>query len=137
MSASLTEAEYRAMGPVIRTILWIKEVVNEIGINLITPILFVDNESALRLAHHPKQDKNMRHLNVQEYFTRDRVVNGNIKVEWIGIHDQIADIMTKALGYTLFSKHRKALGVTVKENSKVFSNSGRVLDVMRLDVRGT
>lgn len=62
------------------------------------PVLFVDNEAEVRLAHNPEFHKRTKHIHIRHFYVRELVVECEIAVERISsTMKQVADILTKAL----------------------------------------
>lgn len=71
----------------------------------------VDNQSAIALSKHPVHHDLSKHIDVKYHFISECVVEGRADVKHIGTADQLADLLTKALGRTKFVEMRKMLGV--------------------------
>lgn len=85
---------------------------NEMGIDCSDPtVIFEDNQSCIKVAEEPREHKRMKHIDVKYNFIRDAITNKEVDVKYIPSNDQIADIMTKSLGKTLFEKHRNNLSL--------------------------
>jgi hypothetical protein len=74
-------------------------------------ILYQDNRSAMLLAKNGKasSSKRTKHINIQFFFITNRIVKGDLKIEWCPTGDMIGDYMTKLLQGALFHKFRKML----------------------------
>jgi hypothetical protein len=64
------------------------------------PTLWCDNVSVLALASNPVFHARTKHIEVDYYFIREKVLNGDILTKFISIVDQLADIFTKGLSST-------------------------------------
>lgn len=84
----------------------------ELNVSFPKPIVYVDNKSAIQIAKYPKQDKNSKHIDVRHHFVRDYIEKDMIGIEWKSGKEMIADMFTKPLGKTLFTKYRDEIGVT-------------------------
>jgi hypothetical protein len=70
----------------------------ELGVNLsIPPVLWCDNIGALALASNPVFHARTKHIEVDYHFVREKVLNRDILIKFINIHDQVADVFTKGL----------------------------------------
>jgi hypothetical protein len=72
--------------------------------------LRVDNKSALALAKNPVFHDRSKHIRIKYHFIRDCVEEGS-KTEFIPTVDQLADILTKALGKTKLEEMRSRIGI--------------------------
>ncbi|KAF7826431.1 Retrovirus-related Pol polyprotein from transposon TNT 1-94 [Senna tora] len=75
-------------------------------------ILFVDNKSAISMAHNPVLRG--KHINIKFHAVREAEKNGEVKIQHCTTNDQLADIFTKPLPRRKFNVLRVALGVSSK-----------------------
>lgn len=112
VSLSSTEAEYIALCDGACEAIWLRNLIAEMGIVCNEPIvIYEDNQSCIKVAEEPREHKRMKHIDVKYNFIREAITNKYICVKYIQSTDQLADIMTKALGKTLFEKHRNGLNL--------------------------
>lgn len=129
VSSSSTEAEYKALSDGAREGVWIKRLMREIGIDqdqvklkctdsqIISDmsesklVVNCDNQSAIKLAHNPVFHARTKHIEIQHHFIRERILDGEIDVQYIPTGNQTADILTKPLPKPAFELHRVALGI--------------------------
>jgi hypothetical protein len=98
VSRSSTEAEYRSLATGAAELAWLRQVICDLGLYLASaPIMWCDNTSALALASNPVFHGRTKHIEVDYHFVRERVVRGDICLQFISTDDQVADIFTKAL----------------------------------------
>jgi hypothetical protein len=98
VSRSSTEAEYRSLATGAAELSWLRQVLCDLGLYLASaPVIWCDNTSALALASNPVFHGRTKHIEVDYHFVREKVVRGDISVQFISTDDQIADIFTKAL----------------------------------------
>ncbi|GKB97477.1 retrovirus-related pol polyprotein from transposon TNT 1-94 [Tanacetum coccineum] len=71
---------------------------NELGIrSSSTPILWCDNLGATYLSANPIFHARTKYVEIDYHFVREKVAQGDLRVQHISTHDQIADIFTKPL----------------------------------------
>jgi hypothetical protein len=70
--------------------------------------LYEDNTVAYELAKAPKMRPCTKHITKYHHF-RDHVTNGTIRINLIGMKDQIVDIFTKALDKPSFLYLRRLI----------------------------
>jgi hypothetical protein len=118
IALSVTEAEYIALSTAAREILPILSLAKEaanIGVIPKTqaPILrckiFEDNNGAVEMANVPKMRPRTKHLNIKYHFFRQFVQQGILSVRHIAGEEQLADVLTKALEFTTFARHRREI----------------------------
>ncbi|KAK9055092.1 hypothetical protein SSX86_026172 [Deinandra increscens subsp. villosa] len=99
VSRSSAEAEYRAMATTVSEILWMRWLLQSLGViqNKATP-LHCDNEAARHIANNPVFHERTKHVEMDCYFVRERVESQEIQPIRINTKLQIADLFTKGLG---------------------------------------
>jgi len=87
------------MATTVSEVLWVRWLLTvlDIRIKKSTP-LFCDNESARHIAHNPVFHERTKHVEMDCYFVRERVESKEVAPMWIDTRDQLADLLTKALG---------------------------------------
>ena len=78
--------------------------------NTIPPIL-TDNEAAIKLVENPEFHKKTKHIPLAYFYTRESVREKEIRIFYVKLEDNIADIFTKELGPQLFNKFRPLLSL--------------------------
>jgi hypothetical protein len=68
--------------------------------------LLVDNKSAM-LSKNPVHHDRSKHIDTRYHFIRDCVEKGEVEIDHVGTTDQLADILTKALGRVRFTELRQ------------------------------
>lgn len=111
VSLSSTEAEYVALCNAACEGIWLKELLEELGVTVETVKIFEDNQACIKIAEEPREHKRMKHIDIKYNFIRDAVQLGKVKVKFLPSKKQIADIMTKALPKFQFIELRKKLGL--------------------------
>ena len=75
-----------------------------------TPI-FCDNTSTISLSKNHVFHKKRKHIDTRFHFIHELVNNGDIALQFCGSQDQLADILTKPLGKSVFDFQRQHLGI--------------------------
>jgi hypothetical protein len=103
---SSTEAEFTAAVDAGKYILYVRSILEEIGIaQTAATTLYEDNRGALLMANAQQPTKNTRHIEVRLFALQDWVEMDLIKLYQISTHDNYSDGMTKALARTLYNRH--------------------------------
>ncbi|GJZ74386.1 uncharacterized mitochondrial protein-like protein [Tanacetum coccineum] len=85
--------------PVSCEILWMRWLLGELDMAPVGPTaLFCDNQAARHIANNPVFHERTKHVEMDCYFVRERVDSMEICPMPIATKDQIADVLTKALG---------------------------------------
>jgi transposase InsO family protein len=105
VALSSTEAEYMAASAAAREAIWLRTLLEELKYpQQRATIVHCDNQGAIALTHNPVHHQRTKHIDVRHHFIREMYESGQVDVKYIPTHDQVADIMTKAL---LADKHYK------------------------------
>lgn len=97
VALSTTEAEYIVVSEALKEAMWLKEMIEEMGIHQEGFKVHCDNQSAIHLIKHQVFHERSKHIDVKLHFVRDIINKGLVKVVKISIEDNPADMLTKAL----------------------------------------
>jgi hypothetical protein len=117
VALSSAKAEYIAATEAVKEALWLKRFLNDVDLpNLhINPVpIWVDNMSAIELAHNPEHHNRTKHIDARHYFIRDAVEAGEVNIKWISTEHNVAYVLIKALGRFPFECHRTRMGLWVR-----------------------
>ncbi len=93
-----TETEYVAMYEAATEIVFLRNLLNEIGFEQKGPtIMYEDNKSTIDLANGLGKFHKQKHVNVKYHYTKDLVNDKTIQVCYCPTEEMIADILTKPL----------------------------------------
>ena len=105
---SVTETELVAATQCVQEILYVKKVIESIGLKVELPIILkMDDKGAKDLINNWSVGGRMRHIEVKYFSLREMKEKGVIKVEWICSENNCSDIFTKNLSGAIFKKHIK------------------------------
>ncbi|KAD2393347.1 hypothetical protein E3N88_40324 [Mikania micrantha] len=111
VSNSTAEAEYIAAAHCTAQILWLQYQLLDFGITELKTPLLIDNEAAKNIIKNPVYHSKTKHIEIRHHFIRDSFEKGLIVPEHVSTSDQIADIFTKPLDSSTFSKFVAKLGM--------------------------
>ena len=111
MALSTAEAEYIAAGACCAQLLWIIQQLHDFGINQKQIPIRCDNMSAINITKNPVQHSRTKHIEVRHHFIRDHVEKGDVCLEFVPTHTQLADIFTKPLSVEQFNYIHHELGM--------------------------
>ncbi|KAM0982246.1 hypothetical protein ACFX2A_015490 [Malus domestica] len=112
VSRSSAEAEFRGMALGICELLWLKFLLQDVGVKQGLPMkLFCDNKAARDIAHNLVQHDRTKHVEVDRFFIKEKLDSKVIEVLPIGTDDQVVDILTKAVSSNKFSRFLDKLGM--------------------------
>lgn len=103
VSHSSAEAEYRAMACAVQEMKWIVPLVKDLGAVPSTPVSFYcDSQASIHIASNPIFQERTKHIERDCHCVRDAARAGLISMRHVRTKDQVADILTKALGRPQF-----------------------------------
>ena len=97
VAISTTEAEIVAASEAAREIVWLQRLMQSMITMYDTPVLYVDNEAAVKLAQNPEFHRRTKHIRIRHFYVRERVSEDELEVKRVSTELQLADIMTKPL----------------------------------------
>jgi hypothetical protein len=109
---STAEAEYIAATTCCTQVLWMKQTLTDIQVEYDDPIpIYCDNTSAISISKNLVMHSKTKHIPIKYHFLREQVAEKNIRVEYVGTKEQVADIFTKPLPREAFEYLRQRIGV--------------------------
>jgi hypothetical protein len=103
MAQSTVEAEYIAVNNASKEVIWLRKILSELfQERLETTVIHSDNHSFFKLTENPVFHDRSKHIEMKYHFIRDMVQRRTIKLQYIRIDEQIADILTKSLSFGKF-----------------------------------
>jgi hypothetical protein len=89
-----------------------KQTLTDIQVEYDDPIpTYFDNTSAISISKNPVMHSKMKHIPIKYHFLQEHVAEKNIRVEYVGTKEQVADIFTKPLPRESFEYFHQILGV--------------------------
>ncbi|KAJ0526509.1 putative RNA-directed DNA polymerase [Helianthus annuus] len=113
VSRSTAEAEYRSMCSATCEMMWLKNLLTELGISYSLPMsVFCDSQAALSIAANPVFHERTKHFELDLHFLREKISDGIIRTEKVDSNSQLADMFTKGLTVIQHETACKELGMT-------------------------
>jgi len=114
VTLSTTEAEYIAAVHAGQELLWLHNLLGELGYTFSSPhTLYIDNQSAISVSHNPEHHGRMKHLDLKFFWLRDEVTQKkSISTVHCPTNFMPADILTKPLPLAKIQVALKMLGLT-------------------------
>ena len=106
IAQSSTEAEFIAAADAGKSILYLRTIMDEIGIpQHHATILYEDNQGALLMAQAGQPTKRTKHVDIKHFALQSWVERDLLTMKRINTSDNSADALTKATARTLFYRH--------------------------------
>ena len=100
------------MGSATKEAKWVINISKDLGVSVTKPISFYcDSKAAMHIAANPVFHERIKHLERDCHSVRDAILAGLISTTYVPSKDQIADVLTKALGRPQFEYLSSKLGV--------------------------
>jgi hypothetical protein len=65
--------------------------------NLPATLIHIDNQGAKAIAENPINKQRSKHIDIKYHFTREKISNGTVKLQYIHTGQNAADCLTKAV----------------------------------------
>ena len=90
VSRSSAESEYRAMAQSVCEIMWLHQLLMEVGIKTPFPAkLWRDNQATLHIASNPVFHEQTTHIEIDYYFVREKIQLGLISTRYVKTGEQL------------------------------------------------
>lgn len=83
VAKSSAEPEYRSLALAAYEVLWIQSLLQELKIILPPPVIFCDKQSTLALSHYPVLHSRTKHMELDIFIVREKVLNKSLIVEYV------------------------------------------------------
>ena len=112
VALSSCEAKYIAAATAACQGVWLARLVKDMtGVEPGAPELKVDNQSAIALSKNPVHHDRSKHIDTRFHYIRECIDENRIVLGHVSTEEQLADILTKALGRVRFLELRELIGV--------------------------
>ncbi|MCO5597417.1 hypothetical protein L7F22_051495 [Adiantum nelumboides] len=112
IALSSTKVEYRGATVVAREVAWLEMLLQDLEIQVQDlVVIYYDNLNSIQLARNPVSHAHTKHIEVHYHFIKERVLDGDIDLAYVGTEDQAANLFTKALGVEKLRRFRGMLGL--------------------------
>ena len=105
VTTSSCEAEYVAAYGAAKENAWLCTLLKEIDIISSEPTtIFCDNNATICLSQDPLHHERVKHIDIKYHYLREQAENKILKLQYINMNDNLADIFTKALEGSKFTR---------------------------------
>ncbi|GJW42591.1 retrovirus-related pol polyprotein from transposon TNT 1-94 [Tanacetum coccineum] len=91
------EAEYMALTEAVKEAIWLRGLLEELGVELNTVAVNCDNQGAIHLSRNHVFHERTKHINVRYHFIREVLEAKTVKVLKVGTKHKAADALTKVV----------------------------------------
>lgn len=113
VTLSTTEAEYVTASQACKEAIWLKKLLKSMGYECEeSTVIYVDNQSAIRLVKNPEYHKRTKHIDLRYHYIREKAIAKEICVRYVSSVQQKADIFNKALPKNRFKEMCEFRSVT-------------------------
>eukprot|EP00873_Tetraselmis_striata_P013520 jgi/Tetstr1/433784/TSEL_002410.t1 len=99
VALSTAEAEIMALCAAVCEALFLRELLRELCCaHSEATVIFEDNQSCIALTRNPMTHGRSKHIAIKYHFTREKVLSGEVAIEYCPTAQMVADALTKALG---------------------------------------
>lgn len=91
--------------------MWLKILLDELYMGIKGSALLCENKSCIALTNSPVQHQRTKNIDIHMHFTREKVLNGDIDLNFCSTEDRDADIFTNPLCATKFCEFHVMLGI--------------------------
>ncbi|XP_050547809.1 uncharacterized protein LOC126909428 [Daktulosphaira vitifoliae] len=107
-----TEVEYMAPSQAVQELTWLTLLISDLlETQGETPVLYTDNQSAIKLVKNPEFHKRTKHIDVHYHYIREKINEGMFSLEYVTSKEQLANILTKPTPRTRCQELREMLGI--------------------------
>lgn len=125
-----TEAEYMAIGVILKDILWLRRILRFISDKRRTSLcrLHVDNQGALALSRNRDFHRKSKHIDTKFHRIREEQEDGKVSVTYVETTHQAADPLTKPLNGPAMDRPRYLPGLQTLTREKVLERNERQVE---------
>jgi hypothetical protein len=110
VALSTCEAELYAESAAIQEVLWLRGLMEELGLHTQTgSVVYGDNQAAIAVSENGIKGERTKHVDVKYHFVTEAVERGVVTLKWVPTARQQADIFTKALAAPPFELLRRQI----------------------------
>jgi hypothetical protein len=116
IAPSTTEAEYIATCSTSCEAIWLwKLLAGLFDLEMEAIMILCDNQSCINMTENPTFHDKMKHIEIWYHYIRDMVQKRAVKLQYVGMDEQVEDVLTKPMSRVKFEYFRDKLGVVRKD----------------------
>ncbi|PRQ19007.1 putative RNA-directed DNA polymerase [Rosa chinensis] len=112
VARSSAEAEYRGMAHGVCELLWLRNLLRDLGFKLKSTMqLYCDNKAAIDISQNLVQHDRTKHVEVDRHFIKEKLDAKIMSFPFVPTEEQLADILTKGVSRKAFYDSLSKLGM--------------------------
>ncbi|KAJ9532540.1 hypothetical protein QJQ45_010573 [Haematococcus lacustris] len=112
VAMSTAEAEYMAASGAVKEAVWLRKLMQDLGLPGTCVNIMCDNQAALQLLNNPMASARSKHISVHHHFARERAARGEVMFTYCSTSEMVADVMTKPLGAVKLGYAKEGCGIS-------------------------
>ncbi|KAJ9510201.1 hypothetical protein QJQ45_015674 [Haematococcus lacustris] len=112
VAMSTAEAEYMAASGAVKEAVWLRKLMQDLGLPDTCVNIMCDNQAALQLLNNPMASARSKHISVHHHFARERAVRGEVMFTYCSTSEMVADVMTKPLAAVKLGYAKEGCGIS-------------------------
>lgn len=113
-----TEAEYVAASEAGWELVWLRGLLQNMGMDVPPTVIYGDNMGSNALTRNPEFHQRTKHIELRQCFITSLVTNGSVQVQYIPSNAMLADSLTKPLSKDQHELHWDLMGLSLKYEEK-------------------
>ena len=98
MAMSTAKAEYVAACSTSCDVVWLRKLLSDLfDLHMDATCISCDNQSCVKLSKNLVFHDKSKHIKIKYHYIRDMVQRGAVKLQYVVMDEQIADVLTKPL----------------------------------------
>ncbi|GJU90064.1 retrovirus-related pol polyprotein from transposon TNT 1-94 [Tanacetum coccineum] len=106
VALSTTEEEYMALTEAVKEAIWLRGLLEELGVELNTVAVNCDNQGPIHLSRNHVFHERTKHINVRYHFIKEVLEAKTVKVLKVGTEYNAADALTKVMARSSLAQQR-------------------------------
>ena len=95
VALSTMESEYIALSNATQQTIWLNNLIKEIIQDIHLPIIYCDNQAAIKLSNNNMITRKAKHIDIKYHFIKEKLQNKQLTLKYIPTKDNVADLLTK------------------------------------------